>query len=104
MTLETFHTLISALNIPCVYGYFRSAQPPPYIAYSATTRNAIHADGVVVYCEEWIELQFVSKKRDLTTEAAIEKMLTDSGIGFDDPDLIFDEKQEIHIVTYLFQI
>ena len=104
MTLAALKTAIAGLKIPYVYGYVPENQACPYIAYSATTRTAIHADGVVVYCEEWIVLQYVSKKRDLTTEAAIEKTLTDNGIPFDDPDLAFDAKQEIHTATYFFQI
>jgi hypothetical protein len=104
MTLAELKTAIAGLKLPFMYGYLPDRQACPYIAYAATTRNAIHADGVVVYCEEWIALRFVSKKRDLTTEQAIEAMLTANGIGFDDPDLEFDEEQEIHTATYYFQI
>ena len=104
MTLAELKTAIAGLKIPYVYGYMPDRQTCPYIAYSSTTRNAIHADGVVVYCEEWIVLRFVSQKRDTTTEAAIEEMLTSNGISFDDPDLAFDDKQQIHTATYFFQI
>lgn len=104
MTLATLKAAIAGLGVPFVYGYMPDRQPAPYIAYLATTRNVIHADGVVVYAEEWIMLRFVSAKRDLTTEAAIEKMLTDNGIPYDDPELHFDEEQQIHIAEYFFQI
>ena len=104
MTLESFHTLISALNIPCVYGYFRSAQAPPYIAYASTMRNVFHADSIVIYAEEWIELRLITKRREPAIERQIETLLTENGIPFDSPDFAFDEKQGIHEAIYDFQI
>lgn len=104
MTLEAFHTLISALNIPCVYGYYRSEQNPPYIAYASTMRNVIHADGIVIYAEEWIELHLITVRRDLSAERAVESLLNANQIAFDSPDLAFDEKQGIHEAVYYFQL
>lgn len=104
MTLEAFHTLISALNIPYVYGDFRSVQPPPYIAYASTMRNVIHADSIVIYAEEWIQLHLITKRREPAIERQIETILTENGITFDSPDFSFDEKQGIHEAIYYFQL
>lgn len=104
MTLEAFHTLIASLDLPVVYGYYRSEQSPPYIAYASTMRNVIHADGIVIYAEEWIELHLITVRRDLSAERAVESLLNTNQIAFDSPDLAFDEKQGIHEAIYYFQL
>lgn len=104
MTLEEFSTLISTLKTPAVYGYYKDETAVPYIAYTAVEKNVIHADGVVVYSEPWIELQLITKVRDLTEEESVETLLTENGIAFDVPDLDFNEEQGIHIATYNFPL
>lgn len=106
MTLQEFAQVITALGIPAVYGYYNDENPqkPPYLAYRATEKNVIHADGIVVYAEEWCVLEFISRYRDLTTERLIETMLTENGIAFGSPECYFDEKQKIHITAYSFML
>ena len=104
MNLEDFATAISALSIPAVYGYYSESISAPYVAYSVSLRNAIHADGIVVYAESWCTLVLVTRHRDLTSEAAIEKLLTDNGISYGDPSYEWDEEHGIHIATYYFQL
>ena len=104
MTLSDFGTLIAELNIPSVYGPYQNAKSVPYVSYTAQDRNVIHADGIVIYGEEWIVLQLVTRSRDLTSETLIETFLTSNGIPFDDPDYQFDEKQKIHTTTYYFML
>lgn len=104
MTLEEFGTLISTLDIRAVYGPYQDAEAVPYITYNAVEKNVIHADGRVIYGEDWIELRLVTRSRDLTTEQQIEKLLTDNGIAFDYPDFYFDEKERIHTAAYNFMI
>lgn len=102
MTLSDFGTLIAELNIPSVYGPYQNAKSVPYVSYTAQDRNVIHADGIVIYGEEWIMLKLVTRSRDLTKEATVESFLTENGIPYDDPDYYFDESQKIHITTYYF--
>jgi hypothetical protein len=104
MTLEELKIIIESLGIPCAYGYFRDKKPPAYIVYSETMRNAIYADGIVVYAEPFIMLQLYTKTRSLATERLIEGALSANKIAYDSPDYEFDESQEIHIATYYFPI
>ncbi|MBO5921723.1 MAG: hypothetical protein J6S92_06840 [Oscillospiraceae bacterium] len=104
MTLEDFGDLISTLDIPAVYGYYKSETAPAYITYIVTDKNVIHADGIVIYSEEWIELKLVTKMRDLDAESSIEELLTENQISFYDPDFEFNEKEGIHTATYYFQL
>ena len=104
MTLEEFHAVIEQIGIPAVYGAYQENQAAPYIAYQSINRNVIHADGIVVYSEEWVELRLVTKYRDLESERIIENLLTGNGIAFDYPDFDFDDTQMVHIVTYTFML
>lgn len=104
MTLAEFSTAIKELNIPARYGYFKKSQAVPYIAYTATENNTVHADGVVVYSEPGVELNLYTKSRDITAESTVEQFLTANGIAFDVPDLFFDEDQNIHTATYNFSL
>ena len=102
MTLEAFGAAINSLPIPAIYGAYREPTAVPYISYTSFERNVIHADGIVIYGEEWIELRLVTKSRDLALEKLVENVLTSNGISFDDPDFEFDEKQNIHTASYSF--
>lgn len=104
MTIAEFGTVIATLSIPAYFGPLFDSQAVPYISYTSQERNTIHADGIVIYSEEWIELRFVSKERDMASEALIEHLLTTNGIAFYDPDMSYDEKQHIHIVSYTFML
>ena len=104
MNLREFAATVALLGIPAVYGYYMEEKTPPYLAYRSTTKNVLHADGIVVYSEEWVTLEFVSRNRDLDAERSIEAFLTIHGIAFDSPECFFDEKQKIHIVRYEFQL
>ena len=103
MTTKELKTKLQALNISQVYGIQPQETAPPYIAYSAETANAISADGVVVFLASNVKLTFVSKKRDIATEKAIEEILTSNGVDFDNPEYSFDGNQKIHTVDYYFQ-
>lgn len=104
MTLEEFGELIGTIGIPAVLGYYKDAQATPYIAYAATEKNCIYADGRCIYAEDWIALLFVSKTRIPEMETLIENLLTENGLTYGDPELEYDENQGIHTVTYYFQL
>lgn len=104
MTLEAFTDLISTLEIPAVYGAYHDPAAVPYISYLAVERNVIHADGVVVYGEDWIELRLVTRYRDRTLEQTLENLLTENGIAFGYPDYELNEEQRFHAVYYSFML
>lgn len=104
MTLEEFGNLIGTLGISAIYGPYQDAKACPYITYNAIEKNVIHADGRVIYGEDWIELKLITHSRDLEKEQQVEKLLTDNGIAFDYPDFYFDEKERIHTAAYNFMI
>ena len=104
MTLEEFKNIISTLEIPAIYGVYNNPQSVPYISYSAVERNVIHADGRVVYGEDWIELRLVTRYRDTALERSLELLLSENGIAFDYPDFEINEEQRIHIAYYNFML
>ena len=104
MTLTEFTDLILTLEIPAIYGVYNNPQAVPYISYSAIERNVIHADGRVVYGEDWIELRLVTRYRDRSLEQTLENLLTSNGIAFDYPDYELNEEQRFHAVYYSFML
>lgn len=104
MTLEEFNDMISTLEIPAIYGAYNNPQSVPYISYLAVERNVIHADGRVVYGEDWIELRLVTRYRDVALERSLEALLTENGIAFDFPDYEINEEQRIHTAYYNFML
>lgn len=104
MTLEQLKTIVSGIGLPYAYGSFKEKQPPAYIVYYETMRNAIYADGIVVYAEPFITLQLYTKTRSIANERLIEGALSANKIAYDSPDYEFDESQNIHIATYYFPI
>lgn len=104
MTLEAFTDLISTIEIHAIYGAYHDPQAVPYISYLAVERNVVHADGRVVYGEDWIELRLVTRYRDRTLEQTLENLLTENGIAFDYPDYELNEEQRFHAVYYSFML
>ena len=104
MTIEEFGGLFASLDIPSRYGHFKNAKAVPYIVYMVIEKNAIYADGIVVYSEPWIELRLYTEARDWSAEAEIERMLTDAGIAYEINDREYDEKEGIHTMSYSFQL
>ena len=104
MTLEAFGAAITNLPIPAIYGPYQNEQAVPYIAYTAIQRNCIYADSIVIYGEDWIDLQLITQKRSLELEAIVENFLTSNGIAFDDPDFYVNDEQHMHNATYSFML
>lgn len=105
MTLQELKTALDGIeNVGHCYGYFPENQKAPYIAYMSVEKNVVHADGRVIYGEEWIELRLVTRHRDISLEMQVEKLLTDRGIAFDYPDYDIDETQRIHTAIYNFML
>ena len=103
MTLEDFKKLIKTLKIPSAYGVFKKQQTTPYILYYRDSSASVNADDSTYYSAKHIILELYSKDKDITSETAIEKLLTDNDIPYEvDEDYISDEK--LRRITYYFYI
>lgn len=104
MTLQELNAILGNIpNVGHVYGNFPENQEVPYIVYTATQENPIYSDGVIIYSEESITLNLVTRYRDLSAEAYIGRLLCDHGVQYatrfeSDPD------QKTHTVIYEFTI
>lgn len=104
MTLQDFNTALDRIpNVGHVYGYFPDNQEVPYIAYNATQANPIFSDGKVIYSEESITLILVTRRRDLSAEDYIDRLLTCCRIQFNKAYQV-DGEQKTHTVTYTFTL
>lgn len=108
MTLEKLTRNLNEMsrkfcNIGFCYGNFPDNQNPPYIAYQTTESNNIVADGRVIYSEEIVEMQLMTKQRDLALEKIVEAMLSREETTYAKSNEMMAE-QKICIVTYRFSV
>ena len=104
MTLQDLKIILDGIeNVGHCYGYFPDNQEVPYIAYNSTNDNAIYSDGQIVYNEESVTLNLVTRYRDLSAEAYIEMMFRRYGVQYAKTFEV-DPEQKIHTATYQFTV
>jgi hypothetical protein len=104
MTLQDLKIILDGIeNVGHCYGYFPENQEVPYIAYNATGENQIYSDGVIVYKDENVTMLLVTRYRDLSAEAYIDRMLRKYGVQYS-KDYEIDGEQKTHTVTYQFTV
>ena len=104
MTLQDLKIILDGIeNVGHCYGYFPDNQEVPYIAYNSTNDNPIYSDGKIVYNEESVTLNLVTRYRDLSAEAYIEMMFRRFGVQYAKTCEV-DPEQKIHTATYQFTV
>lgn len=104
MTLQDLKIILDGLEtVGHCYGYFPENQEVPYIAYNSTEENQIYSDGQIVYSEESVTMILVTRYRDLSAEAYIEKMFRKYSVQYAKTFEV-DPEQKIHTVTYNFTV
>ena len=102
MTLQDLKQALDRVpNVGHVYGNFPENQEVPYIAYTATEENPIYSDGRIIYSESSIELNLVTRYRDLGAEDYIDRLLTACHTQYNKTYAV-DGEQKIHTTTYTF--
>lgn len=104
MTLQDLKQALDRVpNVGHVYGNFPENQEVPYIAYTATEENPIYSDGKIIYSESSIELNLVTRYRDLSAENYIDRLLTACHTQYSKTYEV-DGEQKIHTTTYTFTV
>lgn len=104
MTLQDLKIILDGIeNVGHCYGYFPENQEVPYIAYNSTNDNPIFSDGIIVHNEESVTMILVTRYRDLSAEAYIEKMFRKYGVQYA-KTFDVDPEQKIHTATYTFTV
>jgi hypothetical protein len=104
MTLQDLRRILDGIeNVGHCYGYFPENQEVPYIAYYATEANPIYSDGQIIYSEDSVTMNLVTRYRDLAAESYIDRMLRECGVQYAKTYEI-DSEQKMHTVTYQFTV
>lgn len=104
MTLQDLRRILDGIeNVGHCYGYFPENQEVPYIAYYATEANPIYSDGQIIYSEDSVTMNLVTRYRDLAAESYIDRMLRECGVQYAKTYEI-DGEQKTHTVTYQFTV
>ena len=104
MTLQDLNRILDGIdNVGHCYGYFPENQEVPYIAYYATGENQIYSDGLIVYSDDSVTMNLVTRYRDLAAESYIARMLRECGVQYAKTYEI-DSEQKMHTVTYQFTV
>jgi len=105
MTLAEFHTLLTTTQLPVAYLAFPADQcaEMPFIVYQETGSNNFGADNTVYFSARHIQIDLLSKKRDVDLETILESVLTNAGI-FWERVLEFDSNEDYFRVMYEVEI
>lgn len=90
--------LLSTLNLPVAYDHFDTNKEVtlPFLVYREIKPDTFKADGVTYYRPYQFEIELVTEKKDVTTEKAVEELLTTNNIPYDVDDEIWDEEEKIY--------
>lgn len=93
MDLRQIKSVLESTGLPVVYDFWPEGAAPalPWICYREAGSNNLAADGIVFLQIRDIEIELYTRSKDPTSEAAVERALTDAGIYW--------EKSETYIET-----
>lgn len=105
MTLEELHNLLLTTELPVAYLAFPADQAAqmPFIVYQETGSNNTGADNIVWHSARHIQIDLLTRKRDLVTETLLESVLNGAGLFWERvPD--YDSDEDYYRVTYEIEV
>lgn len=98
MTLAEIYTLLNGVTGfagKVVYEAWPENEAPelPFICYLETSSDNFGADNKVYYKRKNVQIELYSKRKDGTSEAAIEAALDDAGIFYNSSDVYLDDEK-----------
>lgn len=98
--IQNMIQLLETLNLPVVYGRFKSVQNPPYLIILGAGQDGLLADNKNYYAvNKWtLELYFDLKDPDV--ENSIEQLLINNEIIYTKSEDIYIESEKIFMVIY----
>lgn len=103
MTLSQLYTELKTLKLPVAYGAFIKQTALPFIVYFESGAADILADNENFVGVSDVVVEFYSKAKDATNEAALEKLFKDNEIIFDKTES-FLKDEACHCSIYNIQI
>ena len=96
----TFYQTISTLNIPTIYGAYKSDQPVPYVSYTGYGQDIFFADNGGYHRTNLYQLVYYFKTKDETKEDVIEEALLDNGYTYEKSPDYYDSSENVYYIIY----
>lgn len=103
MTLENLKTRCSNAKIQYAYGVFKNAVEPPFLVAISTSTDNFMADNKVYVKDTPIQLDYMYKEKDTTTESLIEDTIL-ADVAWNKSDEAYLEDEDIFVVSYFFEV
>lgn len=96
----TFYQIIQSIDIPSIYGSYKSDQPIPYMSYTGAGQDIFWADNDGYHRVNLYQLVYYYKKKDETEEDSIEETLLDNGYSYEKSQDYYDSSENVYYIIY----
>ena len=96
----TFYQTIQQINIPSIYGAYRTDQPIPYMSYTGAGQDVFFADNGGYHRVNLYQLVYYYKKKDEEKEDAIEEALLNNGFTYEKGSDYYDSSEDVYYIIY----
>lgn len=96
----TFYQAIQALNIPSIYGTYRTDQPIPYISYTGAGQDIFWADNGAYHRVNLYQVVYYFKTKDESEEDVIEETLLSNGYTYEKGEDFYDSSENVYYIIY----
>ena len=103
MTLEDLKTRCDTNNLQYKYGFVEDGTEPPFLCGIVAESNNFVADNKVYKKIQSIELYYVYKRKNVTTEELIENTILD-GVVWKKGEEAYFQKENVWQIIYYFDI
>jgi hypothetical protein len=99
MTLAELRAMLIQTGYPVFYHHWKKSTqypecpPPPFICYLSIESDHLIADNKVYQKVPGISVELYTDKKDLSAEAAIEQLLDDNNIPYQDDETWIEDEQ-----------
>lgn len=103
MTLEDLKNRCEAQGFTYAYGVLKKPPTPPYIVTTTADSQVFHADNIVFYKKNTINLNYIYKNKNQAEINKIENTIL-ADITWQKSDESYLPSEEVWQVTYFFEI
>lgn len=103
MTLEELKNRFENNGFTYAYGVYKKATQPPYIQVVTADSQVFHADNIVFYKKNMINLSYIYKNKDQAQINLIENTIL-SDVTWQKSDESYLPTEEVWQITYFFEI
>lgn len=103
MTLEDLKNRCEAQGFTYAYGVLKKPPTPPYIVTTTADSQVFHADNIVFYKKNTINLNYIYKNKNQAEIDKIENTIL-ADITWQKSDESYLPSEEVWQITYFFEI